>query len=104
MSPVREAGTSASQAARAADSVDAQKPRVVSGRVIRTRNGRLSLRVHGRAVAVTVALLVALTTVMGITLTTGDFELSVAEVLQALAGKGSGAPTSSSTPFACHDC
>ncbi|MFD9225517.1 FecCD family ABC transporter permease [Streptomyces sp. NPDC060064] len=38
----------------------------------------------------TVALLVALTTVMGITLTTGDFELSVAEVLQALAGKGSG--------------
>ncbi|MET9513866.1 iron chelate uptake ABC transporter family permease subunit [Streptomyces sp. NPDC002994] len=79
MSTVREAETSATDTTR-----------VVSGRVIRTRSGRLSLRVQGRAVAVTVVLLVALTTVMGIALTTGDFELSIAEVLQALAGKGSG--------------
>lgn len=90
MSAVREANTSATDATRATDSVDAPTARVVSGVVIRTRNGRLSLRVQGRAVAVTVALLVTLTVVMGVTLTTGDFELSVAEVLQALAGNGSG--------------
>ncbi|MFI2369135.1 FecCD family ABC transporter permease [Streptomyces sp. NPDC018833] len=70
--------------------MDVPKPRVVSGLVIRTRTGWLSLRVQGRAVAVTAALLVTLTTVMGITLTTGDFELSIGEVLRALTGNGSG--------------
>ncbi|MGW4028818.1 FecCD family ABC transporter permease [Streptomyces sp. NPDC004838] len=39
----------------------------------------------------TAALLVILTVVMGATLTTGDFELSVAEVLQALTGNGTAA-------------
>ncbi|MGW4206067.1 FecCD family ABC transporter permease [Streptomyces sp. NPDC004726] len=39
----------------------------------------------------TAALLVILTVVMGATLTTGDFELSVAEVLQALMGNGTAA-------------
>jgi iron complex transport system permease protein len=87
---VREAGTSATDATRATGSKDAQKPRVITGMVFRTGRGRLSLRVQGRAVAVTTALLVALTAVMGITLTTGDFELSVSEVLQALTGNGSG--------------
>lgn len=91
MSTVREATTSATQATdKVNDSVDVPKPRVVSGLVVRTRTGRLSLRVQGRALAVTAALLVALIVVMGITLTTGDFELSVTEVLQALAGNGSG--------------
>lgn len=66
------------------------EPRVISGRVVRFQGGRVSLRIQGRAVAVTVALVVTLATVMGISLTTGDFELSIGEVLQALVGKGSG--------------
>ncbi|MGW0391778.1 FecCD family ABC transporter permease [Streptomyces sp. NPDC003042] len=65
-------------------------PRVISGTVLRTRRGGYSLRIQGRTVAVTSALLVALVLVTGFTLTTGDFELSVAEVLQALTGSGSG--------------
>ncbi|MFF8841873.1 FecCD family ABC transporter permease [Streptomyces sp. NPDC015127] len=90
MSAVREAGTSTTQATdKVSDSV-VPKPRVVSGVIIRTRTGRLSLRVQSRTVAVTAALLVALVVVMGITLTTGDFPLSLTEVLQALAGNGSG--------------
>ncbi|MFF8606764.1 FecCD family ABC transporter permease [Streptomyces sp. NPDC015346] len=66
-------------------------PRVVTGTVLRTRKGGLSLRVQGRAVAVTAVLGAVLVLVMGTTLTTGDFELSVGEVLQALFGNGSGA-------------
>ncbi|MGN9757642.1 FecCD family ABC transporter permease [Streptomyces sp. SD31] len=62
--------------------------RVVSGVVIRTRRGGMSLRVQGRAVVVTVALLAVLVTVMGVSLTTGDFELSVGEVVRALTGNG----------------
>ncbi|MEU7039068.1 iron chelate uptake ABC transporter family permease subunit [Streptomyces sp. NPDC046237] len=64
-------------------------PRVISGRVVRT--GGLSLRVQGRAVAVTALLVVLLVVVMGITLTTGDFPLTVGEVVGALTGNGSGA-------------
>lgn len=67
------------------------RPRVVSGRVVRTRAGGLSVLVQGRTVAVTAALLVALVAVMGVTLTTGDFDLSVGEVLAALTGDGGGA-------------
>ncbi|MBT2526579.1 iron chelate uptake ABC transporter family permease subunit [Streptomyces sp. ISL-99] len=90
MSAVREASSSATDATPATGSADAPVPRVVSGMVVRTRGGRLSLRVQGRALAVTVALLVTLIVVMGVSLTTGDFELSVTEVLRALAGNGSG--------------
>ncbi|MHC0430303.1 FecCD family ABC transporter permease [Streptomyces sp. O3] len=65
--------------------------RAVGGLVVRTRSGRLSLRVKGRAVAVATALLLTFLVVVAVTLTTGDFDLSVGEVLQALAGNGSGA-------------
>ncbi|MFB6532085.1 FecCD family ABC transporter permease [Streptomyces sp. NPDC056399] len=65
-------------------------PRVVTGRVVRTRSGSVSLRVQSRTVAATAALLAALLLVAGITLTTGDFDLSVGEVVQALTGNGSG--------------
>ncbi|WP_407554459.1 iron chelate uptake ABC transporter family permease subunit [Streptomyces sp. Pv4-95] len=71
--------------------VDTPKIRVVSGLVIRTGKGGVSLRVQGRALALTAALLAVLTVVMGITLTTGDFQLSVGEVLRAVTGKGTGA-------------
>ncbi|MDX2392699.1 MULTISPECIES: iron chelate uptake ABC transporter family permease subunit [unclassified Streptomyces] len=66
-------------------------PRIVTGSVLRTRGGRLSLRVQGRTVAVTVILLALLVTVMTISLTTGDFSLSIGEVLGALFGDGGGA-------------
>ncbi|MFF8827910.1 FecCD family ABC transporter permease [Streptomyces sp. NPDC015131] len=65
-------------------------PRVVSGLVLRPRRGGLSLRVQGRAVAVTAALAAALLAVMTVSLTTGDFELSVGEVVQAVFGNASG--------------
>ncbi|MFB6840754.1 FecCD family ABC transporter permease [Streptomyces sp. NPDC056361] len=66
------------------------RPRVVTGRPVRTRSGSLSLLVRGRPVAVTAALLSALVAVMGVTLTTGDFDLSAAEVARALTGDGTG--------------
>lgn len=64
-------------------------PRVVSGRIVRL--GGVSLRVQGRTAAVTALLVAALVVLIGITLTTGDFQLSVGEVVQALTGSGSGA-------------
>ncbi|MCH0541867.1 iron chelate uptake ABC transporter family permease subunit [Streptomyces sp. MUM 203J] len=64
-------------------------PRVVSGRVLRTRSGAVSLRVQGRAVVITAALAAVLVAVMGVTLATGDIDLSAGEVLQALTGSGS---------------
>lgn len=88
MNAARKAGTDGSPAPGGGT---APGPRVVSGMVLRTRGGRFSLRVQGRSMAVTAVLLVLLVTVMGITLTTGDFQLSVGEVLQALFGNGSGA-------------
>ncbi|MGW7355507.1 FecCD family ABC transporter permease [Streptomyces sp. NPDC054802] len=96
MSAVRAEGDEVSAVCAEGDAVDGgQKapttPRVVTGLVVRTRRGGLSLRVQGRTLAVTVVLGALLVLVMGITLTTGDFELSVAEVLQALFGNGSGA-------------
>ncbi|MGW4106893.1 FecCD family ABC transporter permease [Streptomyces sp. NPDC004976] len=67
----------------------ARAPRVVSGLVVRAGGGGLSLRVPGRSVAVGVALCAVLVTVMGVSLTTGDFELSVTEVVRALTDGGS---------------
>ncbi|MYS10802.1 hypothetical protein GTW71_31215, partial [Streptomyces sp. SID6041] len=91
MTAVREAKASAPDpgdgtAPRPGTATAGHRPRVVSGRVVRTRSGVLSLRVRGRAVVVTAALLAALVAVAGTTLTTGDFDLSVGEVLKALTG------------------
>ncbi|MFJ6247033.1 MULTISPECIES: FecCD family ABC transporter permease [unclassified Streptomyces] len=69
----------------------APAPRVVGGRVLRVGRGAVSLRVRGRTVAVTVLLLAALVLVVGTTLTTGDFPLTVGEVLRALTGNDTGA-------------
>ncbi|WP_373289993.1 FecCD family ABC transporter permease [Longimycelium tulufanense] len=63
--------------------------RVLDGLVLRTHGGRLSLRLDGRALAVSVVLLVALAVVMGITLTSGDFPLPLGDVLRSLVGEGS---------------
>ena len=54
---------------------------VISGTVVRTQGGGISLRVPGRSVAVGAVLLAVLVVVMGVSLTTGDFELSVTEVV-----------------------
>ncbi|MCT4351669.1 iron chelate uptake ABC transporter family permease subunit [Streptomyces sp. Je 1-79] len=85
MSAVRES------TAPAPGSTKNRAPRVVSGRVVRMGPGGVSVRLQGRAVAVTTLLLASLVVVMGITLTTGDFPLSVGEVFGALTGNGSGA-------------
>ncbi|WP_328392879.1 iron chelate uptake ABC transporter family permease subunit [Streptomyces sp. NBC_00390] len=69
----------------------AATPRVVTGIAVRTRSGRFSVRVQGRAVVASVVLFAALVAVMAVTLTTGDFELSLGEVADALIGRGSGA-------------
>ncbi|TWE13582.1 FecCD family ABC transporter permease [Prauserella muralis] len=63
---------------------------VVTGRVVRIRRGLLSVRVDGRALTVGLGVAVALVVVMGITLTTGEYELSVTDVLKAIAGQGEG--------------
>ncbi|WP_243762540.1 iron chelate uptake ABC transporter family permease subunit [Streptomyces sp. Tu 3180] len=57
--------------------------------VVRAGGGGISLRIPSRSVAVTAVLLAVLVAVVGVSLTTGDFELSVAEVVRALTGGGS---------------
>ncbi|MFD9030971.1 FecCD family ABC transporter permease [Streptomyces sp. NPDC059567] len=79
--PVRETETAAK---------GRRDARVVSGLVLRTRKGGLSLRVQGRTSAVTAIVLALLLVVMAVTLTSGDYELGVGEVLQAVVGNGSG--------------
>ncbi|ATW47203.1 FecCD family ABC transporter permease [Streptomyces peucetius] len=86
MKPVRQSKPPTTEAAPAV-----AQPRVVTGRVLRTRSGGISLRLQGRALAVSALMAAVLTVVMGVTLTTGDFELSLGEVLDALFGSGSGA-------------
>jgi iron complex transport system permease protein len=61
----------------------------IRGRVVRSK--RFSFRVADRAVAVCVALLLAVVGLGLVTLTTGDFELTVGEVVKALLGQGDGA-------------
>ncbi|GHB08413.1 ABC transporter permease [Streptomyces termitum] len=64
------------------------RPRVITGTVLRA--GGLSVRIRGRAIVVTAATLAVLVAVALISLTTGDYELSVGEVVRALAGQDSG--------------
>ncbi|GGT52081.1 FecCD family ABC transporter permease [Streptomyces purpureus] len=90
MSDVRKADVSTAKSSPDSGRGPAHRPRVVSGTVLRTRGGALSVRFQGRTVAVTAALLTVLVAVMLTTLTTGDFELTVGEVLQAVFGNGSG--------------
>jgi iron complex transport system permease protein len=61
----------------------------VRGRVVRTAH--VSFRVADRAVAVSFALLLAVVGVGLVTLTTGDFDLTLAEVVKSLVGQGDGA-------------
>ncbi|GAB3506434.1 FecCD family ABC transporter permease [Amycolatopsis cihanbeyliensis] len=57
-------------------------------RVLRSRGGAVSLRFDGRATVVCAALAAALAGITLLTLATGEYELSVGEVLSALAGRG----------------
>ncbi len=61
----------------------------VKGRVVRT--GHVSFRVAERTVLVSFALLLAVVGIGLVTLTTGDFELTVGEVVRSLVGQGDGA-------------
>lgn len=62
----------------------------VTGRVVRTRRETLSLRVDGRTLATCLGIGVLLLVVVLGTLTTGEYPLSVPEVLRALTGQGDG--------------
>ncbi|MCF6522335.1 iron chelate uptake ABC transporter family permease subunit [Streptomyces sp. JJ36] len=88
MSDAREATVSQAKGARAASGA---RQRVVTGVVVRTGGGRVALRLQARVLVVSAVLGAALLVVMAVTLTTGDFELSLGEVLQAVVGNGSGA-------------
>lgn len=63
----------------------------VTGRVLRSRRESIALRVHTRSAVVATALAAAIVATMAITLTTGEYTLSVPEVLAAVAGHGDGA-------------
>ncbi|MEV6369012.1 MULTISPECIES: iron chelate uptake ABC transporter family permease subunit [Micromonospora] len=56
--------------------------------VIRSRAGRLSLRVHLRALLVGAALLLAALAISLVNLSTGDFPVPVPDVLRSLVGQG----------------
>ncbi|GAA4708541.1 FecCD family ABC transporter permease [Phytohabitans rumicis] len=56
--------------------------------VVRTPGDRLSMRVHGRVLAVCVALAVAAAGVGAVTMTTGDYPVPLLDVLKAIAGHG----------------
>lgn len=72
-------------------SVGLTRPRVAdrarAGRTVRAGRS-LSVRVEGRTLAVCLGLLVALLVVVTVSLTTGDYPISVPEVLRTLAGQG----------------
>lgn len=84
MSPVSDDTTTRSSTRPSA-------PRPVTGTVLRTRRETIALRVDPRAVLVGSVLTFALLVTMAITLTTGEYELSVSEVLAAVIGQGEGA-------------
>jgi len=63
--------------------------KAVRGRVVRT--GQVSFRFAERTVLVSLVLLVAVVGIGLVTLTSGDFELTVAEVTKSLIGRGDGA-------------
>ena len=64
-------------------------PVKIRGRVVRT--GGVSFRVHDRTVVVCLALLAAVVGIGLVTMTTGDFELTVSDVVKSLVGQGDGA-------------
>ncbi|WP_252365264.1 FecCD family ABC transporter permease [Saccharomonospora piscinae] len=64
--------------------------RPVTGRVLRTRGERVALRLDSRALLVGALLALASLVTAAITLTTGEYPLSVAEVLAAMTGQGDG--------------
>jgi iron complex transport system permease protein len=73
----------------------------VRGRVVRTAH--VSFRVAERAVAVSLALLLAVAGVGLVTLTTGDFELTIAEVEKSLVVSGAILQRLSGNPLASPD-
>jgi iron complex transport system permease protein len=70
---------------------DASAARPVTGRVLRTRGETVALRLPTRSVVVGTGLALALLVTAAITLTTGDFEVPLGDVLAVLVGQGDGA-------------
>ncbi|GAA1558442.1 FecCD family ABC transporter permease [Streptomyces globosus] len=91
MSRVRQAEPTSAAKSPAPAGRFVHRPGVITGTVLRIPGARgVSVRVRGRGVAVTAAILLALLAVMLVSLATGDYELTVAEVLRALTGGDSG--------------
>ncbi len=63
----------------------------VTGRVLRSRRERIALRVSARSTVVSAVLAAAIVVLATVTLTTGEYPLSVGEVLSAIAGRAEGA-------------
>jgi iron complex transport system permease protein len=63
---------------------------VVSGRVLRTRDDRLTLRWHPRTVTVCAVLVIVTLALIVLTLTTGDYPVPLRSVVDSLLGSGSG--------------
>nr|WP_042181382.1 iron chelate uptake ABC transporter family permease subunit [Kibdelosporangium sp. MJ126-NF4]CTQ98625.1 ABC-type Fe3+-siderophore transport system, permease 2 component [Kibdelosporangium sp. MJ126-NF4] len=61
---------------------------VLTGRVVRTRAERVSLRVYPRSLLVGLLLVLALAAISVFTLTTGDYEASIADVIRTVFGDG----------------
>lgn len=57
-------------------------------RTLRTRGGSVSLRLHARSTAVTIGLVLAILAIGVFTLTIGEYELTVPQVIDALLGEG----------------
>jgi iron complex transport system permease protein len=69
----------------------AASARPVTGRVLRTRREAVALRLPTRSLVVGSVLALGILVTATITLTTGEFELSLSEVLNVLVGRGEGA-------------
>ncbi|PWV82539.1 iron complex transport system permease protein [Prauserella marina] len=65
--------------------------RPVTGTVLRSPGERVALRLDSRTVTVGLLLSLALLAVMTVTLMTGEYQLSIADVVKAVAGYGEGA-------------
>ncbi|WP_307855769.1 FecCD family ABC transporter permease [Kibdelosporangium banguiense] len=60
----------------------------IRGRTLRTRRGRLSIRVDLRAALACIGLLIGVLVIAVITMTSGDYPLTVPEVIDTILGQG----------------
>ncbi len=64
------------------------RERVIRDRVVRLAGDRVSLRIHARSLSVGIVLVLVLLGLSAVTLTTGDYEISLPDVIRTLFGSG----------------